>query len=159
MKGIWQIKILRRVTYRHSRRKLRTAPNLKISFTKVLNKKVRAPICVSLNRNKVQHFSQMEAKPWRRNGKINFQRVNERRRSKFVQFEGFKASYFVSETPISYKEKKRATNERELKMVVNNLFWPGLELRTVRYRCVKQWLQFFAFKKLTPLWLLSPSSF
>ena len=54
--------------------------------------------------------------------KINFQRVNERRRSKFVQFEGFKASYFVSETPISYKEKKRAINERELKMVVNNFF-------------------------------------
>ena len=140
MKGIWQIKILRRVTYRHTRRKLRTAPNLKISFTKVLNKKVRAPICVSLNRNKVQHFSQMEAIPWRRNGKINFKRVNERRRSKFVQFEGLKVSYFVSETPISYKEKKRAINERELKMVVNNFFWPGLELRKVRYRCVKQWL-------------------
>lgn len=48
--------------------------------------------------------------------------MNERRRSKFVQFEGFKASYFVSETPISYKEKKRAMNERELKMVVNNFF-------------------------------------
>ena len=31
-------------------------------------------------------------------------------------------SYFVSETPISYKEKKRAINERELKMVVNNFF-------------------------------------
>lgn len=143
-RALWKesgkIKILRRVTHRHTRRKLRTAPNLKISFTKVLNKKVRAPICVSLNRNKVQHFSQMEAKPWRRNGKINFQRVNERRRSKFVQFEGFKASYFVSETPISYKEKKRAINERELKMVVNNFFWPGLELRKVRYRCVKQWL-------------------
>ena len=143
-RALWKesgkIKILRRVTYRHTRRKLRTASNLKISFTKVLNKKVRAPICVSLNRNKVQHFSQMEAKPWRRNGKINFQRVNERRRSKFVQFEGFKASYFVSETPISYKEKKRAINERELKMVVNNFFWPGLELRKVRYRCVKQWL-------------------
>lgn len=63
-----------------------------------------------------------------------------RGRAKFVQFEGFKASYFVSETPISYKEKKRAINERELKVVVNNFFWPGLELRKVRYRCVKQWL-------------------